>query len=60
MTGTPLPTFPDVAGDSDPDYSPTGKQLVFSHWSRIYIANADGSHRTNVMAGYNPDWQPVA
>jgi Tol biopolymer transport system component len=60
MTGTPLPTFPAVAGDSDPDYSPTGTRLVFSHWSRIYIANADGSHRTNVLAGYSPDWQPVA
>ena len=59
MTGTPLPTFPEVVGDSDPDYSPSGAKLVFSHWSRIYIADANGAHRTNVLQGYNPDWQPV-
>jgi Tol biopolymer transport system component len=59
MTGTALPTFPAVVGDSDPDWSPTGKKLVFSHWSRIYTANADGTKRTNVLAGYSPDWQPV-
>jgi Tol biopolymer transport system component len=59
QTGTPLPTFPSVVGDSDPDYSPTGKQVVFRHYSRIYVANADGSHRKNVLQGTNPDWQPV-
>jgi Tol biopolymer transport system component len=60
QTGTPLPTFPAVTGDSDPDYSSTGKQVVFRHYSRIYIANADGSSRKNVLQGTNPDWQPVA
>lgn len=60
QTGTPLPTFPDVTGDSDPDYSPTGKQVVFRHYSRVYVADADGSHRKNVLAGTNPDWQPVS
>ena len=43
-----------------PTTPPRASSWSFSHWSRIYIANADGSHRTNVMAGYNPDWQPVA
>lgn len=52
-------TYPDVTGDSDPDYSPTGKLVVFSHWSRIYISDANGAHRTNVLKGYGPDWQPV-
>jgi Tol biopolymer transport system component len=59
MAGTPLPTFPEVLGDSDPDYSPTGKKLVFSHFSRIYTANATGTQRTSVLTGYSPDWQPV-
>jgi dipeptidyl aminopeptidase/acylaminoacyl peptidase len=52
-------TYPAVTGDSDPDYSPTGKKVVFSHWSRIYISDANGAHRTNVLKGYGPDWQPV-
>ncbi|MET0837383.1 MAG: hypothetical protein ABWY19_01290, partial [Marmoricola sp.] len=55
----PLPTFPDVTGDSDPDYSPTGKKVVLRHYSRIHVANADGSQRRNILAGSNPDWQPV-
>ena len=58
--GATPPTFPAVTGDSDPDYSPTGHQLVFRHYSRIYLANADGTHRRNVLAGSNPDWQPVS
>ena len=56
--GQTAASFPNVAGDSDPDFSPTGKKVVFTHYSRIYLANADGSHRTNVMRGYSPDWQP--
>jgi Tol biopolymer transport system component len=58
--GAPLPTFPEVTGDSDPDYSPSGKKVVFRHFSRIYVADANGAHRTNVLAGSNPDWQPVS
>ena len=56
--GSATATFPDVTGDRDPDYSPTGKKVVFSHYSRIYVANADGSKRTNVLTGWGPDWQP--
>ena len=55
----PLPSFPAVTGDSDPDYSPSGRKLVFQHFSRIYTANADGSRRHRVLAGTSPDWQPV-
>jgi Tol biopolymer transport system component len=57
--GAATATFPSVTGDSDPDYSPTGNKVVFRHYSRIYVADANGSHRTNVTAGTNPDWQPV-
>jgi Tol biopolymer transport system component len=60
QNGATNPTFPGIVGDSDPDYSPTGKLVVFRHFSRIYIADAGGAHRTNVTAGTNPDWQPVA
>ena len=56
--GAATASFPDVTGDHDPDYSPTGKKVVFSHYSRIYVANADGSKRANVLAGWGPDWQP--
>ncbi len=58
-SGSPTSTYPDITGDSDPDYSPTGTKVVFSHWSRIYISAANGTSRKNILAGYNPDWQPV-
>jgi Tol biopolymer transport system component len=58
--GSATSTFPGVTGDSDPDYSPTGAKVVFRHYGRIYVADANGGHRTNITAGYNPDWQPVA
>ena len=51
--------YPNIVGDSDPDYSPTGSKLAFSHWSRIYTSDADGTHRKDVTSGYYPDWQPV-
>jgi Tol biopolymer transport system component len=59
LTGTPTATYPNVTGDSDPDYSPTGAKVVFSHWSRIYVSDANGAHRKKITQGYNPDWQPV-
>jgi Tol biopolymer transport system component len=52
-------SYPDHVGDRDPDFSPTGKKIVFSHWSRIYTSDVNGSHRTLVTTGYHPDWQPV-
>ena len=52
-------THPNVLGDRDPDYSPTGSKLVFSHWSSIFTSDADGANRTRVTRGYQADWQPV-
>ena len=60
MAGTPVPAFPNVTGDSDLDYSPTGKKVVFRHFSRVFVANADGTGRKNLLQGTNPDWQPVS
>ena len=34
--GAPIPTFPGVTGDSDPDYSPTGKKVVFRHFYGLH------------------------
>jgi hypothetical protein len=48
---------PDVTGDSQPAFSPTGTKLVFTLGSGIYIANTDGSGRHWVTSGYTPDWQ---
>jgi Tol biopolymer transport system component len=58
--GAALPGFPDVTGDHDPDYSPTGAKLVFAHYSRIFTADANGAHRKNLLKGSNPDWQPAS
>ncbi len=52
-------TYPNVLGDRDPDYSPTGRKLVFSHWSRIFTSDANGANRKNVTKGYQADWQPA-
>lgn len=51
-------TFPEV-GDRDVDYSATGHRMVFSHYSRIFVADSDGTHRRQVLVGYHPDWQPT-
>ncbi|MEO7351523.1 MAG: hypothetical protein ABIW17_06465, partial [Marmoricola sp.] len=52
--------YPNVVGDRDPDYSPTGKRLVFNHYSWIYTSDANGAHRKHLLkGGYHPDWQPV-
>jgi TolB protein len=45
--------------DKDPEYSPTGAKIVFANRGRVIRANADGTHRTVVTHGYQPDWQPV-
>ena len=57
--GTSTLAFPDIAGDRDPDYSPTGKKIVFNHWSQIYTSDSNGAHRKRVTSGYHPDWQPA-
>ncbi|MEP7090569.1 MAG: hypothetical protein ABI776_10725 [Nocardioidaceae bacterium] len=50
--------FPTIVGDADPDYSPDGTRVTFTHWSSIYRANLDGSRRVLVTTGYQPDWRP--
>jgi Tol biopolymer transport system component len=45
--------------DVDPEYSPTGAKIVFANRGRIIRADADGTHRSIVTTGYQPDWQPV-
>ena len=54
-----LSDYPNVLGDRDPDFSPTGSKLVFSHWSSIFTANANGANRKRLTKGYQADWQPV-
>lgn len=56
----PTQSYPDITGDRDPDYSPSGARLVFSHWSRVWTSAADGTGRRLVTQGYHPDWQPRA
>jgi len=51
--------FPDVAGDGDAEFSPSGTKLVLVHGTTIWTASADGSARREVTAGYNPSWQPL-
>lgn len=55
--------FPMVRGDKDPEFSPNGASLVFSHVVHgklnIVIAALDGSGRHKILAGTQPDWQPI-
>jgi Tol biopolymer transport system component len=57
--GTGFIAYPNIVGDRDPDFSPTGKKIIFNHWSQIYSSNADGTQRKRVTTGYHPDWQPT-
>jgi Tol biopolymer transport system component len=59
----------DLMGGMWPTWSPNGKQIAFavaaaaSSRSQIYIANADGSNRTNISKNNfydtHPAWSPV-
>jgi len=59
VTAAPPVAFPDVAGDVDAEFSPSGTQLVFTHGQYVVTAKADGSGRKRVTTGYNADWQPL-
>ena len=59
VPGATARAYPRVPGDRNPDYSPTGRRLVFNHYSWIYTSDADGKRRRHVIKGYHPDWQPV-
>jgi len=70
--GPPLPGTPYVVGsDSDPDYAPNGRTIVFrrltavgdgtGHWD-IMTVSADGTALTTIVSGpayrESPDWGP--
>jgi len=56
-TGDPVP-FTSLRGDADPDYSPSGTQLVFRRLGYVVRAHADGTHRDRLLRGAQPDWRP--
>ena len=41
-----------------PDWSPDGKQIVFSHGGEIMVQNVDGKGRTVLTSGNAPRWSP--
>jgi Tol biopolymer transport system component len=59
VTAAPPTAFPDVAGDGDGGFSPSGRHLVFTHDSGVYTASVNGSHRRMVTSGTSPDWRPA-
>jgi Tol biopolymer transport system component len=63
VSGPGFGPFPMVRGDKDPEFSPDGQALVFSHVAggrlRIMMANLDGTGRHTLLRGTQPDWQPV-
>lgn len=56
-TGDPVP-FSSLRGDADPDYSPSGTQMVFRRLGYVVRAHADGTHRDRLLRGAQPDWRP--
>jgi Tol biopolymer transport system component len=64
VSGPGFGPFPMVRGDKDPDFSPDGQALVFSHVAngrlRIVTAALDGTGRHTLLRGAQPDWQPVS
>ncbi len=58
---------PSIPTSSSPDWSPDGRQIVFSRYdddagSDIYVMRADGSRQRMLFrspgADYDPDWSP--
>jgi Tol biopolymer transport system component len=64
FTGPGFGPFPMVRGDKDPEFSPNGASLLFSHVNAgkltIQRAALDGSGRTTLLTGTQPDWQPIS
>jgi Tol biopolymer transport system component len=64
FTGPGFGPFPRVRGDKDPEFSPDGAGLLFSHVNAdstltIMAAALDGSGRHTIVRGTQPDWQPL-
>jgi Tol biopolymer transport system component len=63
VSGPGFGPFPMVRGDKDPEFSPDGTSLLFSHIRNgkltIMAAALDGSGRHKVIRGTQPDWQPI-
>jgi Tol biopolymer transport system component len=63
VNGPGFGPFPMVRGDKDPEFSPDGTSLLFSHVRHgkltIMAAALDGSGRHTVIRGTQPDWQPI-
>jgi Tol biopolymer transport system component len=52
------------AGDQQPDYSPDGAHIIFTHATagqlpQIVIATTTGGNRHTLTQGYQPDWQSI-
>jgi TolB protein len=42
--------------DLDPDWSPSGAQIVFTRGVNIWVMNADGSDQRSIGSGRHPAW----
>ncbi len=57
-------TYPSKAGDSNPDYSPSGNRIALQHDSfenaNLRRADADGSNRIRLThrTSFEPEWAP--
>ncbi|KYK37375.1 MAG: hypothetical protein AYK19_21645 [Theionarchaea archaeon DG-70-1] len=66
LTSNPLIRYTENWGDSNPEWSPDGKKIVFSSYrygnDDIYVMDADGSNLTNLTNNpardMHPSWSP--
>ena len=58
--GTNLGPLPNTSGDRDPAWSPDGQKIVFEDAGGIATINPDGTGKSVIGSGGDPDWQPLA
>lgn len=55
--------YPKALGKKDPEFSPDGTRLLFSHVNsgrlNIQITDLNGGNRRVIAHGFQPDWQPL-